>query len=86
MLVAGAENSGVECTAMPHPPKTSLVILPGRLLVTFLVRLGCAASALVVAPGSFLEGLKAARDALSFAEIVREEEAVDDLLPWAGNV
>jgi hypothetical protein len=71
---------------MPKTSHTYLAILPGRLLVTFLIRLGCVATALVVAPTGFLDGLRAARDVLSFAEIVRDDDAVDELLPWAGNV
>jgi hypothetical protein len=72
--------------AMPPSALPALVVLPGRLIVTFLVRVGCAGAALVVVPGQFLEGLKAARNALGFAELLREDERLDELLPWAGNV
>lgn len=71
---------------MPLPPTPCLVILPGRLLVTFLVRLGHASAALVLTPGQFLDGLRAARDLLGFAELWREDDSLDELLPWAGNV
>lgn len=71
---------------MSHSPIPPLSILPGRLIVTFLVRLGCAGAALVVPPGQFLDGLKAARHLLGFAELWRDEESPEDLLPWAGNV
>jgi hypothetical protein len=71
---------------MPPVSPPFLAILPGRLLVTFLVRLGCVATAFVVAPSSFLDGLKAARDVLTFSEVVRADDAAEDLLPWAGNV
>lgn len=68
---------------LPTPP---LCILPGRLIVTFLVNLGCVGAALVMAPSQFLEGLRAARDLLGFAELWRDDEALEELLPWAGNV
>ena len=63
-----------------------LHILPGRLVVTFLMRLGDRAGAIVVEPPRFLEGLRAAAAALSFGEVHREDERPEDLLPWAGNV
>jgi len=63
-----------------------LVILPGSLIVTFLVRLAGAGSAFALPPGRFLEGLKLACDLLGFHELHREDEALEDLLPWAGNV
>lgn len=71
---------------MPTSPPVELFLLPGQLLVTFLVRLGGAASALVVPPSEFMEGLRAALDLLGFAELVRDDDRIDDLLPWAGNV
>lgn len=67
-------------------PPASLVILPGTLLVGFLVRLGGDAAAWFAEPARFLEGLKAACDLLGFAELHRDEERIDELLPWAGNV
>jgi hypothetical protein len=63
-----------------------LTILPGRLLVTFLLRLGDRRGALVVEPRGFLDGLRAARAMLSFAELCRDEDRPEELLPWAGNV
>lgn len=63
-----------------------LLILPGTLLVTFLVRLGGTGTAFALPPGRFLEGLKAATDLLGFGELHREDERLEDLLPWAGNV
>ncbi|MCE2659012.1 MAG: hypothetical protein LW854_12330 [Rubrivivax sp.] len=71
---------------MESAPAQSINILPGTLVVTFLVRLGLVVSALVVAPGDFLTGLRAASHTLSFGELCRDDTAVDDLLPWAGNV
>lgn len=71
---------------MTSAPAPSIDILPGTLLVTFLVRLGLAVSALVVAPQDFLVGLRAATHAASFSELCRDELTAEDLLPWAGNV
>ncbi|MCU0969019.1 MAG: hypothetical protein MUF03_09410 [Rubrivivax sp.] len=70
----------------PSNPMPRLQVLPGTLVVTFIVHVGSITTALVVGPGRFLDGLKAAADALSFAELQRDEERLDDLLPWAGNV
>ena len=63
-----------------------LQVLPGCLLVTFLIRMDAVLSALAVPPTEFLQGLRAASAAISFAECCREEERPDELLPWAGNV
>jgi hypothetical protein len=68
------------------PGSASLAILPGTLVVTFIVRLGDQVSALVLAPTRFLEGLRASCDLLGFAELQRDDERLEDLLPWAGNV
>jgi hypothetical protein len=65
---------------------TSLHILPGTLLVLFLVQVGRSLSSFTVEPSGFLAGLKAACDLLSFAELVRDDDRLDELLPWAGNV
>jgi hypothetical protein len=64
----------------------TLVILPGTLSVLFLIHAASVKAALTVAPARFLEGLRAACDALSFGELCREDERPEDLLPWAGNV
>lgn len=61
-------------------------MLPGELLVFFLVRLDAAGSAVVVPPPRFLEGLRAALDLLGFHGLQREEDRLDELLPWAGSV
>jgi hypothetical protein len=71
---------------MESAPAQSVFILPGTLVVTFLVRLGQVASAFVVAPQDFLTGLLAASHSLSFGELCRDDTTVDELLPWAGNV
>jgi hypothetical protein len=63
-----------------------LLIVPGSSLVTFIVSLAGRASAFTVRPSRFLDGLRAARDLMSFAELHREDERLDELLPWAGNV
>jgi hypothetical protein len=69
----------------PSTP-VALHLLPGRLVVTFLVRVGCAVSTVVVPPPDFMEGLRAATACLQFGEPCRWEPAAEDLLPWAGNV
>ncbi|MCE2915661.1 MAG: hypothetical protein ACOVOT_04960 [Rubrivivax sp.] len=67
-----------------HP--ATLRVLPGQLLVIFIVTLQQAGSVLALPPSRFLEGLKAACALLSFQELLRDDERLDELLPWAGNV
>lgn len=67
-----------------HAP--SLAVLPGTLLVLFLVRFERTASVLAVRANRFLDGLRAANDLLTFSELHREEQRPEDLLPWTGNV
>jgi hypothetical protein len=67
-------------------PANHMAVLPGEILVTFLVRLDLATSALVVKPSRFMEGLLAARDLLTFSEMVRDDDSGEELLHWAGNV
>jgi hypothetical protein len=64
----------------------SLVVLPGRLVVLFLVHGAAFSAAFGVQPSAFLSGLRAACDALGFGELCREEPPPEELLPWAGNV
>lgn len=66
--------------------EVTLMLVPGRHRVLFVVRVGEAMSSLTVHASHFLEGLKAACAILSFAELQRDEERLDELLPWAGNV
>jgi hypothetical protein len=74
------------CT-MPASPSVALRLVPGQLLVLFLVQLDHAAPAcLTVSPSAFLEGLRAAVALLGFQGLQRAEPALDELLPWAGNV
>jgi len=74
-------------SAKPLPAAPSMQMLPGELLVFFLVRLDEAASAVVVPPPRLLEGLRAALDLLGFHGLQRDEEdRLDELLPWAGGV
>ncbi|MCU0774186.1 MAG: divalent-cation tolerance protein CutA [Ideonella sp.] len=75
-----------EMHPMPARPHTELQIVPGELVVLFIVQIARAVSTLALPPGRFLEGLRAAVDLLGFAELVRDEERLDELLPWAGNV
>ncbi len=67
-------------------PHAALHVLPGSVQVLFLVRIGARVSAIAARPPRFLDGLRAATAALSFAEVLREESRDDELLPWAGNV
>lgn len=71
---------------MTDTSEINLMLVPGRHHVLFVVRVGEAVSSLTVHVAHFLEGLKAACAILSFAELQREEERLDELLPWAGNV
>lgn len=65
----------------------SLRLLPGQLLVLFFVHLDHACPACVaVPPSAFLEGLRTAAALFGFAGLQRAEPALDELLPWAGNV
>ncbi len=68
------------------PTAPSLQMLPGELLVFFLVRLDEAAAAVVVPPARLLDGLRAALDLLGFDGLHREEDRLEELLPWAGSV
>jgi hypothetical protein len=71
---------------MSHRPSTALQIVPGQVVVLFVVQFARTFSTLAMPPSRFLEGLRAAADLLSFAELVRDDERLDELLPWAGNV
>lgn len=70
--------------AMPEIPR--LQVVPGALLVLFLLRLDGAFAVLALAPARFTEGLKAACDLLRFGPVQRDEERLDEILPWTGNV
>lgn len=67
-------------------PVPSLHLLPGELLVVLLVRLDQAMAAVAVPPPRLLEGLRAAVDLFGFHGLQREEDRLDELLPWAGSV
>jgi hypothetical protein len=72
---------------LPASPTTALRLVPGRLLVLFFVQLDHAAPAcLAVPPAGFFDGLRAAAAMLGFHGLQRAEPALDELLPWAGNV
>lgn len=71
---------------MPPPPP-SLQFLPSRRLMCFIVSLDGAASTLYFRPPArLLEGLRTARALLSFDGLHRADDALDELLPWAGSV
>lgn len=73
-----------------HPQRgrlgAALTVVPGNLVAMFWVELDPAATLLVVRSSRFLEGLRAACDLLGFSGLQREEERLDELLPWSGNV
>jgi hypothetical protein len=73
--------NGVTVHPLPH-----LTILPGTQRVLFLVELDPATTLLAWRPRRFLEGLKAASDLLGFVDLQREEDELDELLHWSGNV
>lgn len=62
------------------------MLLPGKGLVLFLVRVERRQSVIAVAASAFLDGLHAADALLSFSGLQREELPLDELLPWAGGV
>lgn len=67
--------------------RPSVRLLPGQLLVLIFVHLDHACPACVaVPPADFLEGLRTAAALFGFAGLQRAEPALDELLPWAGNV
>lgn len=71
---------------MASPVQPPLRIVPGTLLVLFIVRLDGAGTTLAVQAARFLDGLKASCDLLSFGKLQRADDALDELLPWTGNV
>lgn len=71
---------------MAAPQAQRLHIVPGTLLVLFLLRLDDACAVLALPPPRFAEGLKAACDLLRFGPMQRDEDRLDEILPWTGNV
>jgi hypothetical protein len=73
---------------MPTPslPTHCLIVVPGTVLVLFVVCMDRVVSLLSVRVTRFLEDLHAADGLASFAELHREDDVLDELLPWAGNV
>lgn len=76
-------TAGLPMTDRPDP---TLHLIPGRSTTTFVIRVDDALTLLTVHGAHFLEGLMAASAMLSFAELLRDDERLDDLLPWTGNV
>jgi hypothetical protein len=73
--------------AMAPSSSASLWLVPGRAAVLFLVQveqgpLVC----LSVRTARFLDGLNNAVALLGFSAPQRADWALDELLPWAGNV
>lgn len=71
---------------MPNPASPPLMIVPGTLVVLFLVQVETTRAVLAVNAGRFLDGLKASCALMSFGAVQRDDERLDELLPWAGNV
>ena len=71
----------MQTTHQPH-----LHLVPGDPLVLFIVRLDDAGTTWALHRSRLLEGLKAAGDLLRFGPVQRDEDRLDELLPWAGNV
>ncbi len=71
---------------MHHPTSPQLLIVPGPRHVLFVLRPCGALQLLSMRASRFLVGLRAACAALSFDEPVCHEHALEELLPWAGNV
>jgi hypothetical protein len=72
---------------MSRPAAAALRLMPGQLLVLFLVQVEQGPRACLTAtPGQFLQGLAAACALLSFSAPLRNEMPPEELLPWAGNV
>lgn len=61
-------------------------LVPSRWLVLFFVALPDVATVLALRPAQFLDGLNAVRALCGFGTLVRCDDVLDELLPWAGNV
>ena len=81
--------------AVPPPPAArptlgpgfgGVHLVPSRWLVLFLVVRPDLATTLAVRPADFMDGVRAVRSLCGFGGLVRCEDALDELLPWAGNV
>lgn len=73
--------------AMSRSPAASLRLLPGQLIVLFLVQVEAGPRACLTAtPSQFLQGLAAACALFSFSAPCRAEMSLEELLPWTGNV
>ena len=73
-------------SSMPALPCAHLTLVPGTVLVLFVVQVDAACTVLAVPAGRFLDGLRLAGDLMGFAGLERAEEPLEDLLPWSGNV
>lgn len=71
---------------MPSDAPPLLNIVPGECLVLFSVLASGTVAMLACPPARFLEGLRAACALLGFGEVQRDEDRLDELLPWTGNV
>jgi hypothetical protein len=63
-----------------------LNLLPGQPWVLLLIRMDKAQTVLAVHSSRLLEGLKAATASLSFSGLHRDDDSLDELLPWTGSV
>ena len=71
---------------MPIQPACELNLLPGQPWILLLLRVDRARTVLAVRSPQLLDGLRAATAVLSFAGLYRDEDSLDELLPWAGCV
>jgi hypothetical protein len=77
--------AAVECA--PSSSGSALWLLPGRLLVLFLVKVEQGPPVcLAQPPAQFLVGLAAACALLSLSAPDQIEMPPEELLPWTGNV
>jgi hypothetical protein len=82
-------SRGVRCVSIHRVSclcPRRLTILPGTVLVLFHVEIDDAAAVLALHPRRFVDGLAAATALLGFAGLQREEDHLEELLPWSGNV
>lgn len=64
----------------------ALWFLPSRCWVVFFVQTDHGSASFSVRPADLMHGLRAARQLIGFGELLRDEEALEELLPWSGNV
>ncbi len=71
-------------SARPLPPLLHLV--PGRQVLLLVVGVVDAVVLLAMPPARLLDGLRTARTLQAFGPVERDEDRLDEILPWTGNV